>query len=263
MDNGITPQVFLQVPTISSATKMYQHNLKVKINSYLQNFTKRQIPKFVSIFFLTLLFVFGYDFGFTNVISKKYRSYLKLLGTIVFILTVVLLIIPAFYYLDSATLGFFHVTCLQYTIHGFLLYITKYNVHDFITEIYKIHNKIYDKEFIFLSCVLAYNLITWILKMLVCFTQCALSGDSSTSCIDIISIVPLYFYCITFPALDLVAVAQIVIYYYIYASLKFLRQLMEKKCIDLSNARHQFVMIEDCCDKISALYENLVSTVDG
>lgn len=242
---------------------MYQPNFKVELNSYFQNISKRVIPKFVLILFHILFFVFGLDFGFNNVFNKQSRIYLKLLSTIVSILVFVYLLTPMymlFYGFDLMIVGFHGIGCLQYTIHVLLLYKSRYNVYHFVFDMYKIHNKIYDNEYIFLSCVLAYNLITYVLKLIYCHFLCKLK---LFECVTISNTVPMFAYCLPILALDIVAVVQIVIYYYVQASLKFMRHQMENNNIDLIIARRQFIMIADCCDKVSALYKKLVSILGG
>lgn len=93
--------------------------------------------------------------------------------------------------------------------------------------------------------------------MLTCVSHCIQKKDD---CVTISGIIPGYAYCVPIMAFDVVGVAQIFIYYYVYASLKSLKDLMKGKYVALINVRKQFVMIADCCDKISALYGKLVST---
>lgn len=238
---------------------MNQLNFKVKINTYFKSISNRKIPKLVSTFFFTLLFGLGFDFGFIELVNRNYRSYLKALSTIVSILLFLALFTPLFYVNEFLTQVFYGAGCLHYTVHVLVLYISKYNVYHFITDVYKIHNKTYDKENIFLSCAVVYYLFAFLLKITVCITHCAVKEDD---CFTITSI-PLSPYCVPIMALDVVSFAQVLIYYYVHASLNFLKQLMEKKCIELSNAREQFTMIADCCDKINAFYGKMVSFVCG
>lgn len=235
---------------------MNQQNIKVTINSYFKNIRQRQIPKFVSIFFLALLFTFGLDFGFINIFKKKYHCYLKTLSSIIPILVFLITFAPVFYGSNPWKQAFFGIGSLQYTIHVLLLYVSKYNVYQFIMDLYEIHNQIYDKEYLFLSCVIAYNLITLVLKAIICDSLCV---SKAIDCSSVSNVIPTYVYCVPIKAVDLVVVAQIFIYYYVYASLKLLRQRMENKCFDLIHVREQFIKIADCCDKISGLYGKLVS----
>lgn len=239
---------------------MLQNNIQIKINSFLKPIPHRQIPKCVSIFFLSLLFGLGFDFGFTNVLIKKYRSYLKLLSVIVSILILLLLFVPLFYDLNSVRLSLYGLGCFQFSIQVAILLVSKYNIYHFLTDIYKIHNTIYDKEYKFLWCALAYYLINWTLKLITCVWHCSVKPDY---CFTLTVIIPVHPYCLLITAWDVAPVAQILIYFYVHASLKYLRKLMENKCIYLSNARKQFIMIADSCDKISAFYGNMVSIVFG
>lgn len=239
---------------------MNQHNFKIKINTYFKTMSKKRIPKFLSLFFLTLFFGLGFDFGFINVINIKYRCYLKQLSFIVSFLLLTHLFTPMLYGIDYLTLGLYGTGCFQYTVHCLLLYTSKYNLYQFITDIYKIHTNIYDKEYIFLSCILAYSLMSWGLKLIMNYFLCTLPFFD---CFTISSAIPEFTYYAPVMALDVVSVAQILTYYYVHAALKFLRELMEKKYIDLISARKQFIIIADCCDKISALYGKLVSAGRG
>lgn len=228
----------------------------LEISSNFKIFSKRQIPKFVKIFFIALLFGLGFDFGFISVFNKEYRFYLKLLSRIVSILIIIHLITPLVYG-DLAGIGFYGFGCLQYAIHILLLYNTKYNVYHFILNIYEIQNVIYDNEYVLLSCVTVYTLIFFLLKIILCNYLCALKVYE---CFTISSMIPVYAYSAPIIAMDVLVVSQIIIYYYVHAALKYLRLQMENKFIDLINVRKQVIMIADCCDKISGFYGNVVST---
>lgn len=234
----------------------YQKHFKVNINSYFKSLHRKKIPKFVSIFYLAVAFGFGFDFGFLKVINEKYRVYLRHLSHIMSFLLVSYQLIISIFETDALKLSFDCAVALQYAIYVSLLYMAKYNVYDFIMNIYKIHNRMYDEEYKFLSCVLAYYLITFVLKMNICVAQCLQMKDFCF--VNSIGL-PRYAHCGPIFALDVVAVAQIFVYYYVYASLKFLGKLMENENLDHTNVRKQFMMIADCCDRISALYGKLVS----
>lgn len=94
------------------------------------------------------------------------------------------------------------------------------------------------------------------MKILTCVAHCSQIEDD---CVHIPGFVPGYTYCVSVLALDAVGVVQIFIYYYVYASLKFLRESMDDINMDLFNVRKKFDMIADCCDNISALYGKMVS----
>lgn len=231
---------------------MYQQNIRIKINSYFKNSSKKRIPKFVSILFLVSFIGFSLDFGFIKVINKKYRTFLRYLSTIIAAISFLSIVIAIKWNNDLFTLSFYIAVFIIHCIQFLLLYTAKYNLYDVIIDIYKIHNKIYEMEYRFLSCMVAYYLITSLLKLLFLISSCFQQAFM------ISNIMP---FAAQLLAMDVVTIAQIFIYYYVYASLKFLRKLMQKENLDFKNVRKQFMMIADCCDKISTLYGKLVSII--
>lgn len=226
-------------------------------NFYYKNSSRKQIPRCVSIFFLVFVFVFGLDFGFIKVFNKKYRPFLRSSSVLITGLLFLSLYTSVTYNRHFYTLLLYGITLTLFSIHGLILYTAKYNLYDFIMDIYRIQNQIYNKEYRFLSSVVAYFAIKLVLNFFFFFLFCM----QIINVAKLSSSVQLYISCIQVFALDVVGIAQIFIYYYVYASLKFLRKLMEKKNLDLKDARKEFTMIAHCCDKISALYGKLVSII--
>lgn len=239
---------------------MNQQNFKDKIKLYINNLQKRQIPKFLKIYFLALLFVLGLDFGFINVVNKKIRSFSKLLSIVISILVFTHLLSPVVYEISVSNFGFYALCFYQYAMSILVLHTAKYNVYHFIKDVYKVHNKTYDKEYRFFSSLLAYNFIISIVKMIQFDYICKVKVFY---CFTISSVIPVHTYGVSVLILDIVAFVQILVYYYVHSSLKYLRELMENKSIDLINARKQFIMIADCCDNIGGLYGKLVSVAGG
>lgn len=224
-------------------------------NFYFKNSSRKRIPRCVSIFFLVFVFVFGLDFGFIKIFNKKYHAFFKYLSVTIFMILFLCLFISVTYNWHPYTLVLYGMTFTVFSIHGLILYTAKYNLYDFMMDIYKIQNEIYNKEYRFLSCAVAYFAITLILNLLFFLLFCLEVMDIP----KISYSMQLYVSCIQIFALDVVAIVQIFIYYYVYAPLNFLRKSMENASIDLLNVRKQFMMIADCCDKISDLYGKIVS----
>lgn len=228
---------------------MYQQNIRIKINSYFKSSSKKQIPKFVSIPFLALLIGFGLDFGFIKVLNKKYRTFVRYLATVISAIFFLSLVISIKGDNDSLTLLIYCIAIIIYCIHLLILYTAKYNLYDVIMDIYKIHSKIYEMEYRFLSCVMAYYLIMSLKLLFLVWSglrEMVITSQTIPFAVQVL-------------AMDVVTAAQILIYYYVYASLKFLRKFVQKENLGFKNVRKQFMMIADCCDKISALYGTLVS----
>lgn len=234
---------------------MYQESFKVKLNSYFKHCPKKEIPKFVLIFFLAFVIGFGLDFGFVTALKKKYRIVIRCVGVIIPTILIFLTLQVNNYDWHHVALMYSFLV-LQYFVPVLLVYTAKYNLYNFIIDIYKIHNKIYNKEYRFILCVIAYYSIVWVVRIWFLFWYVYLKIGYT---FNITHINLMYFLVANYFVLDLVAIAQIFIYYYVYAALKFLRKLMENENLDFKNVLRQFMMIADCCDKISALYGKLVS----
>lgn len=112
----------------------------MKLNSYFKKNSKRQIPKYISIFFPVFVFGFGLDFGFTKIFKKQYQTVLRYLAIVTSVLVHLFIVISIFYDNYSTRLFSLGTFILQYVIYVWLLYTTKYNLYNYyiIVDIYYI-----------------------------------------------------------------------------------------------------------------------------
>lgn len=239
---------------------MYEHQnyFKVKINPYFKSFSKKRIPNFVSTFYLAVGFGLGLDFGFLKVINEKFRVFFRLLICVISFLLILFLLIQIIYETGPVKFWIDCMFAFQFSTYVLVLATAKYNLYDFLVDIYKIHNRFYDDEYKCLSYLVAYYVVTYALKMLFCVVQCI---PLIPACLSNLTGIPRYANCILIFGTDVLAVAQIFIYYYVYVSLKFLEKLIVTDDTDFINARKQFMVIADCCDKIGTLYGKMVSVL--
>lgn len=231
-------------------------NKVVRLNGPISR--KREIPSILIPFFTSIQFVLGLDFGFNKILKKnlQFPANCFCCFTSIFIITATFIQIVYYTVNDQLTQVFYLVHGLfQYSFHVICLRVSKYNLYNLIIDMYSIHiNTKWNKnkaKVIVISFVIFFSAM-FVLKSTLCFMACVNSKFCSTHFIPAIS------YCILFMSLDVITLAQILIYYYIYHAAKYLNVSFEENGIKW--VWKQFTAVANICDKIAPTYGRLVST---
>lgn len=218
---------------------------------------KRNIPKIVSYFFIISQFFTGFDFGFTKSFGKKIHRFTRMFTILEvcsysgFIFAHFVIYNIPFY--NSSIL----LTLTEYLLNVIVLLChKKYNIYDFlcnISEFFELtRSERYTLNFVSVTqCVIFFSLNIMFLIMM-------LEYDLG---VYIVHFSPFYF-CLTVShciLIDLVAVAQIVIFYYVYCSMKHLKLMLTSFNQKLNFISKLYKDIVDTCEKIKPLSDTLVS----
>lgn len=221
-------------------------------NTYFKEKTKSpKIPTSVYVFFLILLFVFGLDFGFKQFLKKKIRIVANCIQVFIIFVILIIQILPVArpnvydYYL------YFYI--VSYVFHYIYLYRAKYTLCDLMIDV---HGLI-DKNTTMVKnragrIILIHITLTCVTKYAFCILNCILHRS-----ICLGSIIPGYIHCIPVMVLDEIVIIHILINYYIYIAVKYIKESMKK--VDTSLLLNNFVRVADSWDKIKPLYTRLVS----
>lgn len=226
---------------------------RVTMNRFLETKPKRKIPKLVNCAFLACLFGFGFDFGFTNSIGKKHRSFVQVLTTTVSISILVSLELSVILYVKE--IQFEDVLTLlvvgHQMIHVIYLRFSNYNLYHFIIDVYKIDERVMlNKENMLVGVLIAYNAVMFIAVVSGCTFYCL-----NNNCH--MYYIPNGIYCAVTFGLDQICIVKVIIYYYIYDSVKCLMHNMDK-VFDSKSIKKQYTDIANCSDKIKDFYGTLV-----
>lgn len=222
--------------------------------------SKKLIPKCLVALFLSLNFIFGFDFGFTKYFDSKTQKTAQIVTFLINIFAIALLSLP-FCYINKVPMyvGWQLLYLLQYIIDCCVLNSTKYNLYDFLTDVSVIDFGKLNKS-VTLSQFCAFIMIIYVfgihmIKLVLVTYILKFEIDYLTSLLPI----PCEIYVIWYFCTDLVPFVLIVIYYYIYLCLKNLKQSVNDVTISMNNVVKQYEAIADCYDKIMPLYEKIVS----
>lgn len=216
---------------------------------------KSKIPLSIVSFFLAVLICFGLDFGFTKLLKKKFRLLVKGLYVIMFFISIVILALPLTN-IDNTTYWYYFYI-IQYISHFLILLFTKYTVCNFMNDIHDVIKNITGSPKIkqkFGAVLLSCTFIIFALKMSICVSTCLISGNLCPK-----NIMPFYIYCIPLLGLDAISVTHVLIFYYIYSSMKHLRESILIHNTHVKCIQNHYMSISNCCEKVRPLYTRVVS----
>lgn len=235
---------------------MYSLKLCKTVNKIIHVKSKkctREVPKFINVYFILLLCMFGFDFGFKKTLSKYLRMVFSCVQLCVFITMCVFLIfgIGARRSDDYIVLVF----VIQYLTHCTILLFSKYNVYDLIIDVYTLDGSIMEAVNMKFGFMLYfYTIFSCGLKQTLCVINCMV--DSTHYCVKPF---PGYFLCIPFLGLDVVTIIHILICYYVYRSVKYIKISLDHVSTKIVQERYHSVVTY--CDKIRPLNSAYVSVV--
>lgn len=239
------------------ATKI---NGSVKITTDYNNSGNRNIPKIITYFFLISQFISGLDFGFPQALKDNVRIFFRIFTILEICTYSVIIFTPLFV---CPTMMFYIAPMIlypffEYVLNASILFCTrKYNVYVFMYNISQFCNLTKHDKFILYLISIVNFLITLFLKAILVF-MLDYNIKTEPHCDGL----PFYYYMFVnlyYIFVDLVSIAQIFIFYYIYSSMKHLKLMLM-----LPNQKLRFVLfrykaIVDTRDKIRPLSDTLVS----
>lgn len=232
-------------------------SLQTKNNSFfIKPIRSKKIPNTMVTLFLGLQLIYGLNFGFIDILNKKKRTLCKCVSYIMTVVVTTLIILPFWLGIELDMVLFFHIVAIiQYVSHVIFLHFTKYKVLNFIKDMRIIREDrcLNDKCIGWVACLCL--ALTCVLKYVAAFYSCVVFR---LSCVND-NVVAYMLYIASTSGLDAMYLVQIIIYYYIYNSVKYLKRLADDRRSDLNVIKAHFVFMADCCDKVETLYGNLVS----
>lgn len=230
---------------------------KIKKNQfYVEKKLKKKLSNSIITFFFILQFLYGFNFGFIDLLNKKIRRFCKCITLLISLYTTAILFLASPIFLTERDIRVFwgSLVLLHYCGHMTLLNFSKYKVHNFITDIRSIYcGIIYSKEnnFGWLACI-AFGCMLAITVM----SSAVFCTATNSGCMLKNNIVNAI-YMISLIGLDAIVLVQLIVNFYTYYAVEYLVGLVgrEKTCL----IRKQFFRVSKCCEKFSGYYGNLVS----
>lgn len=213
-----------------------------------------KVPRSISVYFILFLCIFGFDFGFKKTLSKRLRLMFSCVQLCVSIIMCIILIWQT-KYVQSDQYVMTLVYTFQYLTHCTLLLFSNYNVYDLIIDVYTLDRSIMEAVNIkFAFMLYFYTMVTCGLKQTLCVVNCFL--DSTLYCDHAF---PSYWYCIPIIGIDSVAIIQMLVYYCVYRSVKYIKNSLHN--FDIKTVQERYLSVVTYCDKIRPLNSALVSVV--
>lgn len=210
-----------------------------------------KIPKSINIYFILCLFIFGLDFGFKNTLNKYIRMVFTSIQLCVSIMMCVILNWRIFIFKFDSLQASIHT--IQYLMHCAVLLFSKYNVYDLIIDVHNLDKNIMRTVNMQLAFVLYVStILIFGLKQTLCVINCIIK--SSVYCETPF---PGYWYCIPLIAIDEVTIVQMLLYYYVYRSVKYVRIILIH--FDIKTVQERYFAVVKFCDKIRHLNSAFVS----
>lgn len=232
-------------------------SLHPKNNSFFfKPIRNKEIPNTITTLFLGLQLIYGFNFGFIEILDKKLQPLCKCISYFMTFVVTTLIVLPFWFGFVSDILLFLNIIALvPYVSHTIFLHITKYKLCNFIKDIRIFERNISPNETQvgWFACLCLS--LTCIFKFVAALYGCVLVRYSCAN--GNVAVYMLFF--ASSMGLDIIYIVQIIIYYYIYHGVKYLKRLVDDERVDLNAIRKQFVFIADCYDKVERLYGNLVS----
>lgn len=240
----------MDTKTITSVKITKDHNLRY-----------RSIPKTISYFFLISQLVVGSDFGFSKLFYENVQRMFRIFCTLVVCMYCILFFLPIV--TNYPTMSITHtitlipfLECILNVI--VLLCYKKYTIYDFLCNISQFC-KLTKNDTYILSLLSIIHCITILcLKLILLFMMNAYEVKVEPY-FD--QLPPVYFFmlCLYYVNVDLVAIAQIVIFYYVCSSMKNLKVTLTSSGRTLNFISTRYKTIVDTCVKIRPLSDSLVS----
>lgn len=223
---------------------------------FIEKKIKKKLPNSITTFFLLMQFIYGFNFGFINILNKKIRNFCKLISLFICLCTsaIILLCTPIFMPEWTIRVYWGSLCFVQYCGHTILLNFAKYKVYNFVTDVRSVGDGItYSKEHkmglfacITFGCLFVITVMASVVVCIKTKLACVLDNQLVTA----IHMIPLV-------GLDAIVLVELLVNFYTYFAVIYLAALAGSE--EVSFIRKQFLRITECCEKFGKCYENLVS----
>lgn len=228
-------------------------NVIVKRNNWIE--TKQDFPKIFIIYFIGIQICFDVDCGIILLCNEKYRAILK---SIYRVKAIVILVISATIISSFSVLKILYIFYLiQYITCMLILTFTKYNVYEFLIDIFCTRKNRMSNEFnVFGIATVFYTISIIFFNMIVIGLYCLFYSKSCKSFFDVLSLAyfPIF-------GLDIISIVQVVILYAIYLNVKYMKRILTFGERNLDRIVSLYMSITKHWENIAPLYSKLVSLI--
>lgn len=234
---------------------MADETLQIKKNTFfVKKKPNNKLPNSLITYFLIMQFVYGFNFGFIDILNRKIRNFCKHLSLLVCLYNIIVLFIPVSELFLNLRLVRFLLYFSRYCGHIILLNFSKYKVYNFITDIRSICvDNIHLKERKIGWCTCIFFWLYFIVSMTVTVGMCIITNRAWLVDNRLLHIL----YQIVIIGLDVIVVVQLILNTYTYYAVIDLEELAENE--NVTFIKKQFICISEYCEKIAGHYGNLVS----
>lgn len=240
---------------------MASRNMKVfsvptKRNPFiLKSMRNNKIPNTIVTLFLGLQLIYGFNFGFIDILNKKLRSLCQCVSYVMTFFVATFIVLP-FWYGFADDISFFYniLAAIHYVGVMISLHVSKYKVYNFIKDVRILEDECSNEKRLGWAASLCVFMI-FVCKIVAHFYACMLFRNFCAN-----GNVPVYMlYVASSICLEIIYIVQVVLYCYVYNTVNYLKRLVDDSRLDLRAIRKQFSLLADCCDKLTTVYGNLVS----
>lgn len=228
--------------------------MKISVDSRRRRNTN--IPKTISYFFLISQLISGFHLGFTKMLSKNVHGRLRIFTIVIACTYNVIIFAPAILFSASYFDLTFFIILLEYTVNAIILCCyKKYTIYDFLCNISEFSNL--SKNEIYLL-----NFISVIHSTIIYSLKCMLTVPFTVRYIIIeqyCHFFYVFFCCSWYFFVDLVRILQIVIFYYVYATMKHLNFMLTSSGQKVDFISKRYKNIVGVFEKVKPLLHSLVS----
>lgn len=210
------------------------------------------IPKSITVFFLMLMGL-GADFGASAILSGRIRTVVKFY-MIFFIVVNVIILASAF---NILFVELWYWSSLFTGILNFVMFNkTKYKLYNFVKDMHDLGKGITTIERETFGVIISMYSVTMSVSLLL-LTWYRCDYDKQYFCKEF-SVEHITLYTFACLSVDVVTMVQIIICYYIYCYVKFLRTSLESD-LNIDTFKKRFMALAESCDKIRPFHNVMVS----
>lgn len=233
----------------------------IKIAIHYNTSRNGNIRKTITCFFLILQLMSGLNFGFIKLFHENVQQFLRIFTIFVACVYNVIVFSPLFLQPNTLCYGtsFVIMPSIEYILNAIiLLWYNKYNTYDFLKNISEYCFFKNNDVYMFYLMSVIHFIISFTVKSIF-ILMIVLYDVKIEPYVDQLPTVYSLFLLSYYTFVDLIAIAQIVIYYHVYCSMKHLKHMLVSSDQKLNVICEQYKAIVDTCDKIWPLSDSLVS----
>lgn len=235
----------------------------LKTTTDYNNSQNRNIPITILYFFLISQFLTGLDFGFVQSLNNNnVRVFFRLLTIFVACIYNVIIFAPMVIHstMLSYTIPLVLMPFFEYALNVIIMFRNrKHSIYVFINNISEFCNFTKNDQYMLYLISVIHCIIIFSLKIIF-----VLMNNYDYEIEPYFNKLPFYYYFfinLYYMLVDLIPIAQIVIFYYVYNSVKHLKRMLMSSGPKLSFVMLKYKAIVDTRDKIRPLCDSLVSEI--